>query len=127
VGELVTIDEKLENYRGNFPFQQYIASKLGKYGIRIYALWIPESYTHNTWKFVGKQPEGPYQRSNSPADVVEIISPIRGSGKNVTVDKSFTSVSLAMKLLKDHNLTLLGTIRTKKKTHINWSKQKTKP
>jgi hypothetical protein len=38
VGELVTIYEKLEKFRGNCSFRQYIASKPGKYGIKIYAL-----------------------------------------------------------------------------------------
>jgi hypothetical protein len=38
VGELVTIDEKLEKFRGNCPFRQYIARKPGKYGIKIYVL-----------------------------------------------------------------------------------------
>src|SRR5215469_10445062 len=38
LGDLVTIDEKLEKFRGNCPFRQYIASKPGKYGIKIYAL-----------------------------------------------------------------------------------------
>jgi hypothetical protein len=38
VGELVTIDGKLEKFRGNCPFGQYIASKPGKCGIKIYAL-----------------------------------------------------------------------------------------
>jgi hypothetical protein len=66
--------------------------------------------------YAGKQPEGPYQISNSPSDVVErMISPISGSGRNVAVDNWFTSVPLAMKLVKDHNLTLLGTIRKNKK------------
>jgi hypothetical protein len=114
---LVTIDEKLEKFRGNCPFQQYIASKPGKYGIKIYAFVDSRIfYTQNLVIYAGKQPEGPYQLSNSPADVVErIISPISGSGRNVTVDNWFTSVPLAMKLLKDNNLTLLGTIRKNKK------------
>jgi hypothetical protein len=115
VGELVTIDEKLEKFRVNCPFQQYIASKPGKYGIKIYALVDSRIfYTQNLEIYAGRQPEGPYQLSNSPAEVVERIS-ISGSGRNVTVDNWFTSVSLAMKLLKDHNLTLLGTIGKNKK------------
>jgi hypothetical protein len=66
--------------------------------------------------YVGKQHEGPYQLSNSLADVVErMLSPISGSGRSVTVDSWFTSVPLVMKLLKYHNLTLLGTIRKNKK------------
>jgi hypothetical protein len=73
-------------------------------------------YTQNLEIYAGKQPEGPYQLSNSPADGVErMISPISGSGRNVTVDNWFTSIPLAMKLLEDHNLTLLGTIRKNKK------------
>src|SRR5215469_7131658 len=117
LGELVTIDEKLEKFRGNCPFRQYIANKPGKYGIKIYALVDSRIfYTQNLEIYAGKQPEGPYQLSNSPADVVErMISPISGSGRNVTVDNWFTSVPLSMKLLKDHNLTLLGTIRKNKK------------
>jgi hypothetical protein len=117
VGELVTIDGKLEKFRGNYPFRQCIASKPGKYGIKIYALVDSRSfYTQNLEIYVGKQPEGQYQLSNSPADVVErMISPISGSGRNVTVDNWFTGVLLAMKLLKDHNLRLLGTIRKNKK------------
>jgi hypothetical protein len=116
VGELVTIDEKLEKFIGKCPFRQYIASKPEKYGIKIYAFVDSKIfYTQNLEIYAGKQPEGPYQLSNSPADVVERISPISGSGRNVTVDNWFISVSLAMKLLKYHNLTILGTIRKNKK------------
>jgi hypothetical protein len=77
VGELVTIDEKLEKFRGNCPFRKYIASKPGKYGIKIYALVDSRIfYTQNLESYAGKQPEGPYQLGKSPADVVERISPI---------------------------------------------------
>jgi hypothetical protein len=88
VGELVTIDEKLEKFRGNCPFRQYSARKPRKYGIKIYALVDSRNfYTQNLEIYAGKQPEGPYQLSNSAADVVErMISPISGSGRNVTVD-----------------------------------------
>jgi hypothetical protein len=116
VGERVTINEKLVKFRGNCPFRKYIASKPGTYGIKIYALVNSRIfYTQNLDMYAGKQPEGPYQLSNSPADVVERISQISGSGRNVTEDNWFTSVPLAMKLLKDHNSTLLGTIRKNKK------------
>jgi hypothetical protein len=117
VGELVTIDEKLEKFRGNCPFRQYIASKPGKHRVKIYALVDSRIfYTQNLEIYAGRQPEGPYQLSNSPADAVErIISPISGSGRNVTLDNWFSSVPLAMKLLKDHNLTLRRTIRKNKK------------
>jgi hypothetical protein len=116
VGELVTVDEELENFRGNCPFRQYIANKPGRYGIKIYALVVSRMYyTQNLEIYAVKQPEGPYQLSNSPADVERMVSPISGSGWNVTLDSLFTSVPLAMKLLIDHNLTLLGTIRKNKR------------
>jgi hypothetical protein len=107
----------LKNLGGNCPFRQYIASKPGKYGVNIYALVDSRIfYTQNLEIYAGRQPEVPYQLSNSPAGVVErIISPISGSGRNVTVDNWFTGVPLAMELLEDHNLTLLGTIRKNKK------------
>jgi hypothetical protein len=121
VGELVTVDVKLEKFRGNCPFRKYIASKPGKYGVKIYALVDSRIfYTQNLEIYAGKQPEGPYQLSSSPADVERMTSPLSGSGRNVAVDNWFTSVPLAMQLLKDHNLTLLGTIRkNKKKSHLN--------
>jgi hypothetical protein len=69
-------------------------------------------YTQNLKIYEGKQSKGPYKLSNPPADIVErMIPPVR----NVTVDNWFTSIPLAMKLLKDHNLTLPGTIRKNKK------------
>jgi hypothetical protein len=92
-------------------------SKPGKYGIKVYALVDSRIFsTQNLEIYAGKQTEGPYQISNSPDDVIErMISPISGSGRNVTVDNWFTIVPLEMEFLKDHNLTLLGTIRKNKK------------
>jgi hypothetical protein len=49
VGELVTIDEKLEKFRGNCPFRQYIESSTG---LKFMPLWISEPSTHKTWKFM---------------------------------------------------------------------------
>jgi hypothetical protein len=64
VGELVTVDEKLEKFRGNCPFREYFANKPGRYGIKIYALVDSRTYyTQNLEIYAGKQPEGPYQRS----------------------------------------------------------------
>jgi hypothetical protein len=57
VGELVTIDEKLEKLRGNCLFRKYIASKPRKYGINIYARVDSRIfYTQNLEIYAGKQP-----------------------------------------------------------------------
>ncbi|KAJ8928130.1 hypothetical protein NQ314_019356 [Rhamnusium bicolor] len=54
--------------------------------------------------------------SNSAKDVVErLCQPIKGSGRNVTVDNWFTSGELLENLQKYFKLTLLGTIRKNKR------------
>ncbi|KAJ8914727.1 hypothetical protein NQ315_017437 [Exocentrus adspersus] len=113
----VTIDEKLEAFRGNCNFRQYIPSKPAKYGVKIFALVDSKTfYTLNMEVYVGKQPEGPFAVSNSPKDVVaRLCQPIKGTGRNVTVDYWFTSLELLENLKKNFNLTLLGTIRKNKK------------
>ena len=66
--------------------------------------------------YAGKQLEGPYKLSNSPADVVKrLIQPISHRGRNVTFDNWFTSVTLAEEILKEHKITTVGTIRKNKR------------
>src|SRR5215510_13837214 len=91
------------------PFDSILQASQESTGLKFMPSWIPESSTQKTWKFVQRSNlKDRVHLSNSPADIVErIISPISGSGRNVTVDNWFTSVPLEMKLLKDHNLTLL--------------------
>ncbi|XP_063222178.1 piggyBac transposable element-derived protein 4-like isoform X4 [Bacillus rossius redtenbacheri] len=130
LGAYVTIDEKLEAFRGRASFRQYIPSKPSKYGIKIYALVDARMYyTNNLEIYVGNQPEGPYKLSNSPHDVViRMVAPISGSGRNVTTDNWFTSYPLAISLLQDHKLTLLGTIRkNKREIPPEFSETKGKP
>ncbi|UYV75609.1 hypothetical protein LAZ67_13000734 [Cordylochernes scorpioides] len=46
-----------------------------------------KSYVLNLEIYAGKQPEGPYQISNSPNNVVErLVLPISGSKRNITTD-----------------------------------------
>ncbi|UYV61627.1 hypothetical protein LAZ67_1005604, partial [Cordylochernes scorpioides] len=64
----------------------------------------------------GKNPEGPYNVSKSPSDVVErLCEPIKGTGRNVTMDNWFTSYSLALKLLQQYRLIIVGTLKRNKK------------
>ena len=64
--------------------------------------------------YAGKQPEVPYKLSNSPADLVKrLIQPISLTGRNVTFDNWFTSVTLAEEILKEHKITIVLTIRKK--------------
>nr|XP_023026647.1 piggyBac transposable element-derived protein 4-like [Leptinotarsa decemlineata] len=112
--EYVTIDEKLEAFRGRCSFRQYIPSKPAR---KLFALADSKTfYTTNLEVYVGRQPEGSFAVSNSPKDVVQrLCEPIRGTGRNVTVDNWFTSMALLENLQKNFNLTLLGTIRKNKR------------
>ncbi|XP_022913435.1 piggyBac transposable element-derived protein 4-like [Onthophagus taurus] len=112
----VTIDEKLEGFRGRCSFKQYIPSKPNKYGIKIFALVDAKCYfTTNLEVYVGKQPDGPYAVDNSASAVVQrLCEPINESGRNVTTDNWFTSIQL-LEALKEKKLTLLGTIRKNRK------------
>lgn len=115
--QYVTIDEKLEAFRGRCVFRQYIPNKPNKYGIKIFALCDPKVfYTCKMEVYVGKQPPGPWEVNNSAEAVVErMCEPIRGTGRNVTTDNWFTSFKLIEKLKKNFNLTLLGTVRKNKR------------
>lgn len=116
LGQCVTIDEKLESFRGRCKFKQYIPSKPAKYGVKIYAMCdAAVFYTHNLEIYSGKQPEGPYQLSNKPSDVVKrLAQPIYGTGRNVTADNWFTDVKLVTEL-RETRLSYVGTIKKNKR------------
>ncbi|KAB0804070.1 hypothetical protein PPYR_01040 [Photinus pyralis] len=128
--ENVTIDEKLEAFRGRCAFRQYIPSKPNKYGIKIFALADSKTYyTVNMEVYLGKQPDGPYATDNSASAVVRrLCEPIRGSCRNVTCDNWFTGVDLIHRLLNEYKLTFLGTIRkNKRELPIEFSKPTGRP
>lgn len=114
--EFVTIDEKLEGFRGKCNFRQYIPSKPNKYGLKVFAACDAKTfYTSAMEVYVGTQPEGPYRVGNSAQNVVErLCEHIFQSKRNITTDNWFTSIPLA-ESLKSKGLTLLGTIRKNKK------------
>ncbi|KAL4088632.1 hypothetical protein QTP88_023721 [Uroleucon formosanum] len=117
VGENVTIDEMLEDFRGRCSFRQYIPNKPNKYGIKIQALVDSRTfYTANMEVYVGTQPDGPYKCDNSPMSIVKrMVAPISKTGRNVIMDNWYSSIPLSLDLLKNHNLTMVGTIRKNKR------------
>ncbi|XP_060846007.1 piggyBac transposable element-derived protein 4-like [Rhopalosiphum padi] len=117
VGENCTIDEMLEGFRGRCSFRQYIPNKPNKYGIKIQALVYSRTfYTSNMEVYVGTQPDGPFKCDNSPSSIVKrLISPISKTGCNITMDNWYNSIPLANELLKNHNLTVMGTLRKNKR------------
>lgn len=115
-GENLTIDEMLPGFRGRCSFRQYIPSKPNKYGIKMYALVDSRMvYTLNLEVYVGKQPEGPFQLSNKPSDVVmRMTEPVLGSERNIVADNWFTDFGL-VNLLKQNKLSYVGTVRKDKR------------
>ncbi|XP_046406812.1 piggyBac transposable element-derived protein 3-like [Ischnura elegans] len=116
IGVFATFDEQLVPFRGRCSFRQYLPSKPAKYGIKIFAL-VDSSvfYTLNLEIYAGRQPEGPFFVDNCPKEVVKrMVSPIIGSGRNITVDNWFASTPLAEEMIRN-NLTLVGTVRKNKR------------
>ncbi|XP_028174325.1 uncharacterized protein LOC114362938 [Ostrinia furnacalis] len=84
----LTIDEKLEAFRGRCPFRQHIPKKPAKYGIKI----------------------------NEAFDIVDrLVQPISNSYRNVTFDNWFTSIPLMTHLQQNHKLTATGSLRKDKR------------
>ncbi|GBP43105.1 PiggyBac transposable element-derived protein 4 [Eumeta japonica] len=113
----VTVDKKLEAFRGRCSFRQYIPNKPNPYGIKVQALSDAKMfYTFNIEIYPGKQPnEGPYNLDNSGLAVVQrLCEPIFNTGRNVTTDNWYSSIPLAEALLQK-GLTTVGTIRKDKK------------
>ena len=113
--ENVTVDEQLLTYRGRVSFKQYIPSKPGKYGIKMWMLCDSRtSYVHRLQIYTGR-PAGQEREQNQGERVVlDLTRDLQRSGRNVPTDNFFTCLSLVQKL-KQHQMTLLGTIRKNRK------------
>jgi hypothetical protein len=58
-------------------------------------------YIFNLEIYTGKQPDGLYQVSNKPADVIKrLVEPVNGTGCNIMADNWFTDVNLVFELRK---------------------------
>jgi len=116
LSEYLTIDEMLVPFRGRCSFIQYIPSKPAKYGLKIFALVDAKSfYTGNLEIYCGTQPDGPYNMSSKPFDIVmRLLGNVTGSNRNLTCDNWYTSYPLATELLKKQT-TIVGTLRKNKK------------
>lgn len=117
MSQYVTVDEKLEGFRGRCEFRLYIPSKPARYGIKIFALCDAKLfYTSNMEVYVGKQPPGPYQNlvNTGMAIVDRLCEPIYRTARTVTTNNWFTSTSLCEKLGTERNLTMVGIIKKQK-------------
>ncbi|CAF1514241.1 unnamed protein product [Rotaria sordida] len=113
-GSNVTIDEQLLGFRGKCPFRQFMPKKPDKYGLKFWLCVDAGSrYVFNAFPYIGRQPTEQRQTQIGAKVVLELLKPLYGSSRNVTIDNFFTSVPLA-KELRSKNLTLIGTLRKNK-------------
>ena len=113
-GTCMTVDEQLVPFRGRCPFRQYIPSKPGKYGMKIWTICDAASYY--TWKmqvYTGKDERIGREVNQGTRVVLDMVKEIEKTGRNITCDNFFTSLSLARQLLSK-KLTLVGTMRKNK-------------
>lgn len=115
-GDCLTVDEMLVGFRGRCSFRVYIKSKPNKYGLKVMCLC--DSKTHyllNAFIYAGKmEAPNPQKLSVPTLSVLNLIDPIKNTGRNITGDNWFTSIELVDKLLAQ-KLTYVGTVRKNKK------------
>ncbi|UYV65334.1 hypothetical protein LAZ67_3003981 [Cordylochernes scorpioides] len=112
-GEYLTVDENIIPFKGRCSFKQYLPNKPAKYVIKTYVLCCSrKSYVVNLEIYAGKQPEGPYQISNSPNNTFTFN--LRVKTQHIS-DNWYTSYPLAVALLNDHKLTFVEPLKKNKK------------
>lgn len=103
------MNDMLEGFRGRCKFRQYITNLI---------IWYKDFYfrrlvcifTVNIEIYAGKQPIWPFLQNNGEAVITlycnnivkRMIKPIAKTSCNITIDNCFTSVPLAVELLKDY-------------------------
>ena len=108
--ERITVDEQLYGYRGYSPGRCYMSSKPAKYGIKFF--WLCDAkngYALAGTIYSGKASDGRRETGLAEKTVVSLTSFYNKSGRNVFVDRYFTSHSLCLTLLQN-GLTMTGTI-----------------
>lgn len=115
-GPYCTIDEQLLAFRGKCPFRMYIPNKPAKYGVKIVMLCNSNGYLINAIPYTGKKMDNE-GKPQAIYFVEKLSETIQGTNRNITVDNWFTSVPLFNDMLKNHNITMVGTLR-KNKPHI---------
>lgn len=114
----VVIDEELITFHGRCKFRLYnIPTKPGKYGIEANVLCDSENYyCFAAEPYTGKVMNQPKDYNSGPEVVKRLValSKLHNSGRNITMDRKFTSLPTANALL-DQNLTVVGTIMNNRK------------
>lgn len=101
--------------RNRCSFRQYMKSKPGKYGIKIF--WLVDAKTNYPVAgeiYSGQQPNDVRSTGIAHQLVLRLSKDYFNIGANITMDKFFTSYPLAIDLA-EKNTTLVGAIRLNKR------------
>ena len=110
----MTVREQLVCFRGRCPFKQYVSSKPGKYGIKLWTICDSTcSYTWKIQKYIRKDPGLARETKQGPTVVLDLAEDIDNSCRNITCNNFFSNLSLARKLLQK-KLTLIETMKKSK-------------
>ena len=111
LGAYTTVDEQLVPFRGCCPFLQYMPSKSTTYSIKIF--WLRDAsltYASNARIHVGRQPGSEPEKNLGQNVVIQLTSPLQGSGRNVTFNNYFTGVPQTKAMIQ-RKLTIVGTMK----------------
>ena len=119
-GRDIAIDESLRLWKGRLQFKQFIKTKRSRFGIKIYFLcpsdssfsgysWAFEVYYGKDSDFNSDDPDAS-DLSKSEQVVVYLMRNLLTVGRHVITDNWYTSLRLALYLLKKNTL-LTGTLR----------------
>lgn len=113
--ESLTIDEQLVGYRGRIPGRTYMPCKPRKYGIKFY--WICESATGFAlfgMIYSGRRANEPVHHNLARDIVMTLSAPFFGTGRDIVMDRYFTSHALIVELLAE-SLTVIATVMSNRR------------
>jgi hypothetical protein len=114
-GENLVVDEQLFPCKARCKFIQYMPNKPDKFGIKFWMLVdVDSKFMCNAFPYLGKDKTRCETESLSENVVMRLVSPYLNTGRNVTTDNYFSSISLA-KRLKKKNTSFVGTVRRHRK------------
>jgi len=114
-GPFLCVDEMLVEFHGRVAFRQYIPTKPGKFGLKIY--WVVDadnSFPLRCLPYIGEKTLTPEEKScasSLPEAVVrKLVHKYLGEGRCITGDNYFSSLALTQFLLQERT-TYVGTVR----------------
>ena len=113
-GSEIVIDESTVCFRGRLGFRQYLPGKSHKYGMKLYKLCTPESYTLN-FEVHTKRKHNVVGLGVTESRVVMLAEKYLNHGVTLFADNYYCSAELGEYLLKSKTY-LCGTVRSSRKT-----------